>query len=737
MKGDTEIEKNRMNRNFWTRLGSKLSFSYELIRLIPSVVRHTSPSLLLLSAFLQLHQENILTLENKVLILNHPMPDNMSRALIFLHHSTILNEKIGNYLNNHINPFDLAQAFKSLNDAEIFDDFYCELLVGHAKPRNLVQVLIHLKSIGLATNDNVILASQHENHMALSEGFAMLDQARIANETYVKLLIQHPKPQKLANAFKFLHQAGICFDDLEHILAKHRKPYKLAQALRKLHQNGILKLSQIKAVAKHSNFSGMADALCILNENNILTEKTQRKLRSQSNPSVLARVFCYFNKMNMLIEENYSILAQYKNLEKFSYCLNIFDEAGILTYENVNWAGKHPKLGNLVQICRLLNDAFLLNQNNFDALVNPIHHVLLDTWAFNNIWARIPYHLLNQLHLQGLFNASEQAAPLDALVDMREIILRDRADRIFNASQSTHTASVHRTVSKSAIELQRTYANMLDFNHTMKTITNYVLELDDLSIKNVAAKRCILRLSNNNCVFHDPVSHLSVKQLLCLFYIAIHDDNRRIGTLKDAKIQFIEALYEIQRGYNIDEQGIDDLKTDSYICVAGSFNKLIEKLVGIHKKCEILYITPQTASLKLKRVIDEEAKKFLHKKAEYINSSTSTLAFFHLIEHLKKEGVSIIWEQIKPNVSSRMYDEFSDIHGLDVIINAGEYTYIDEQTLKIIQSDYMIKLVEELDEHTNGVLLALNKNSFWSNRHDSAESQKAFDRYCGLSVLNI
>ena len=87
--------------------------------------------------------------------------------------------------------------------------------------------------------------------------------------------------------------------------------------------------------------------------------------------------------------------------------------------------------------------------------------------------------------------------------------------------------------------------------------------------------------------------------------MAIHDDEKRIGSVEYAKTQFVEGLCEIQRGYNLSEAGVYQGGEDQFICSMGTFNKLIEKLVSIHPDCQIRFITRETASLKLPIVVRE------------------------------------------------------------------------------------------------------------------------------------
>lgn len=167
-----------------------------------------------------------------------------------------------------------------------------------------------------------------------------------------------------------------------------------------------------------------------------------------------------------------------------------------------------------------------------------------------------------------------------------------------------------------------------------------------------AARTCLERILGPDYHFEDTSSQVSTQQLLVLFWLAIHDQSRRQGTLEDAQVQLIEGLYEIQRGYNLTEQGIDEGGSDRPICSAGTFNKLVEKLNGIHSEVEVLFITHEVARLKFPNIVKEEAETYLK------HSSLSNDAW----EKLKEDGVEVIWEHLKPKVEQRILDEFSPIY---------------------------------------------------------------------------
>lgn len=199
------------------------------------------------------------------------------------------------------------------------------------------------------------------------------------------------------------------------------------------------------------------------------------------------------------------------------------------------------------------------------------------------------------------------------------------------------------------------------------------------NLKNNAARACIARISAPD--YHtDQASGISTREQLALSWLAIHDNDSRIGSLEDARDQFIEGLYEIQRGYNLSEGGVDNgSDSDHPICAGGTFNKLLEKLVGVHPEVTIDVVTQNLATLKLPFVVKDEVKHYLTIKAKPATFD-EFVEFNHQIKKIEEEGVEVIWEAIKEKVAMRMFEEFESLYdGLNDprftnLIEAGKYT---------------------------------------------------------------
>ena len=320
--------------------------------------------------------------------------------------------------------------------------------------------------------------------------------------------------------------------------------------------------------------------------------------------------------------------------------------------------------------------------------------------------------------------------------------------RDINPGQSTHTASVHRAVSESAIRLATRYGSMIEapgLENTIKRLRAQVLSLpDDESGKNRVAKRCIERITEVDYIYTDDKSGITTRQLLALIFLAISDNDQRIGSYENAMVRFVQGLYEIQRGYNLDGDGEDNGKDDRPICTGGTFNKLIATLVGVHPDFEIRYITRETAALKLPKVVQEEAMLYLSQLA---NPQTikDLLAFTKLIAEIKKDGVTVIYDKIKPKITKRMFEEFKSLYregkadaSFTGLIDAGESvnTVLDNGSpfqKQVEQSKGYYEYCRQSLRQSAGFFSPQTSSEYLSERrHDSPKAQQEHDKRFGL-----
>ena len=246
------------------------------------------------------------------------------------------------------------------------------------------------------------------------------------------------------------------------------------------------------------------------------------------------------------------------------------------------------------------------NDNNHNQLIN--NEMTWDDFLRNLLLVRLLYDR-NRI-IRRLINILRDDVIYNLFIN-NEITFDDIIRNLFQArlqvqnlndnSQSTHTTSVHESVSDSAQALSDRYGQDVINDDVTNHISELKSNIEDFSPNETitshihqAAKRGIDRLENLDTDFIDHKSQLSIKELITLTLLAGEDENYRLYSFNDYLENMILALYEIQRGYNI-ENGIDDMRDyDDIICLGGTFNKIIEKMVGILPDCHIVYITSDT-----------------------------------------------------------------------------------------------------------------------------------------------
>lgn len=177
--------------------------------------------------------------------------------------------------------------------------------------------------------------------------------------------------------------------------------------------------------------------------------------------------------------------------------------------------------------------------------------------------------------------------------------------------------------------------------------------LNDLIInKNIGQKY----MSNVDTI---NTNGLSIREIVALVYDASMDEDSLIlpsGVDREsqkiaAKMKFIDSLYSMRRGYNIDfkEDNLDSLKfspdkPDYNVCASGAINRLGEALNTIHQDVEIRASDERVVL----RAIQRELVPIIN---DYINSKLNS----HNNEEIEKLAVELdIWKNSKlmPNTLS-------------------------------------------------------------------------------------
>ena len=268
-----------------------------------------------------------------------------------------------------------------------------------------------------------------------------------------------------------------------------------------------------------------------------------------------------------------------------------------------------------------------------------------------------------------------------------------------NFAQSTHAAGVHKSVSESAIRLSKIYRDKLHIK-TMDVILNeikaHILGLSKNDV-NEAAKRAVLSFENHRLywTYQDKTSGITTCELLALAWLAIHDDTRRnpATSLEEAKELIVVSLYEIQRAYNLDDKGIDisDGNKDVMTCAPGGFNKFIEKLVGVHPDVELIFMTKESATIKLKALANEKIVEF------FKNQEFDTQELQRILSDLEENGcgssiVKKAYAVVKIEIEKIIAEEFNELFvntaskGFQDFLDAGVDLIDEEKIISLLKS---------------------------------------------------
>ncbi|VVC76264.1 hypothetical protein AQUSIP_15730 [Aquicella siphonis] len=198
-----------------------------------------------------------------------------------------------------------------------------------------------------------------------------------------------------------------------------------------------------------------------------------------------------------------------------------------------------------------------------------------------------------------------------------------------NYGQSVHNEEVHQSVSTSLRKLDARYGKKLNQATCLQGLFNFVDQLRKSSNdqnKNqtelheiAAAIRCLERLLRTEWFTNvERGSGFDFRKVISLIWTAIQDNETLTVPKEQALERFVHHLYLIQRGYNLDENGQDNMRPkDKFICVGGTFNQIVCCLNGgLHPDVEIIFATKQTAMAKLRAIVYELVVDYIMNEAE-------------------------------------------------------------------------------------------------------------------------
>jgi hypothetical protein len=183
--------------------------------------------------------------------------------------------------------------------------------------------------------------------------------------------------------------------------------------------------------------------------------------------------------------------------------------------------------------------------------------------------------------------------------------------------------------------------------------------------------------------------------------------------------------YQVQRGYNLSEDGIDDAETDSRICISGAFNKAVEALQWIETRDFINIINIKLVEYRLQVVVKEHLVAYL-KPQDTVCVDGEKMPLQQYLKSISAEMGKEVWEVIKGLVSQTLWGEFGtlfksmdDLKFLELIA-VGEYVTLTMDEL------IKYKLLPSESQPSNSGMFAPSAPEETSDEDDSFDLRRLF-----------
>jgi hypothetical protein len=390
--------------------------------------------------------------------------------------------------------------------------------------------------------------------------------------------------------------------------------------------------------------------------------------------------------------ENY--LEENNNYSIYWYTHLALNFRHLHTPENIRAIYTEPELQSFLALSTL--PPAQRTQVNFDAY-KPHADVLC---YCVQLIKKLPEHIFTQAHFDRIIAICVAAGEdhykaiqdIQTYIDVALAPVANQRHFVFNPAQSTHTESVHESASKSARKLYDTYKYKIDshkkFTLVISQLNAWASQLsperfikEDARYANyiAPARRAITRLLQPGWTHEDPVSGITVRQLMAMVWLGTHDlsklpqappkmdalekQNFNQEILCNAEKAMLEGFYDIQRGYNNNDTFSDNgAAHDISICPPGNFNKLVQILRFCqHADVEIIYYTFDTARDKLQALIRTETLEYLfslHKKSKTSDNAAQQLQA--LCTNIREDYFipTALWNTLKQKITSHLIDEF-------------------------------------------------------------------------------
>jgi hypothetical protein len=598
-----------------------------------------------------LKENNLLSETNFTALAQHPNPEKLSKTLKALEDRSLLTQERFDSATGHADPEQVAMAAKPrttdirshLATYDLKKGFF-RRYVFRKDPPDIAQLRALVNTFG---NEDRPLTESEDFSISKLFYFPFFSNFDYLNESPENLYVVKPLKNHANPEHALLQHLGYFHDlltpDLFEIFKTNPAPDNIHWVLFNIEHLFPNCMTQeiLSLLFKNKNSAQLDTIFLYLHKEKITTPENFAaivRLLKQPNEASFSSLEYLILQFKFFNQVNFTVIADNPDPDSLRYTLQRFIRLKLLTQADFADAVKYAHVLGCRSVLSALHKRF---KNNLDGY--------LETYA-------------RMLAFCKTYKGSQENF-LPAVLRLIQIGTEVKFDRPGN----THTESVHKTASESAVRLLANYGEDINTHEKFQIILSEVGQWTKTlsGISGEAAQRGLKLLQMPEANYLDEASQVTVLQLLALFWKAIHDETKRASstTLEEAKSLLSQALYETQRGNNLvlNERGalVDDLQEDNIICIPGAFNKLIEKLFTIHPDAEMQSVTLAGALAKFPIVVQEEASKHLISLRKTMESD----AFGAMVLELKGDGgIDIIWPHIEKAVNSQMMDEYGVLY---------------------------------------------------------------------------
>ena len=433
-----------------------------------------------------------------------------------------------------------------------------------------------------------------------------------------------------------------------------QSPHHIVSMLLKIKSVDLLNLENFSSIEHLLDIETFSKLILYI-PNDSLTLSSLSKLLVHSNISECYNGLYawYRHRPNLIAPNNLDTLFSHNKPLKLATLFIDLDRYDLLSINNIRKILNCNYFENLVKVSYELMLRQMVTQENLDHLLNN------------------PYVLRGEVLTQDRFNnlvhlsQSGDAQSLEFKSFIAEIF-KLKAQELGGA-QNTHTASINKSSLESIEKLKGKYSEQIkpdQLNAVIENIKSWINELPANPLSK-AAKGFISDLMDSNKEEYRRAiagSGISVKELVGLAYTAIEDETERFGSLEDAKMVFLEGLWEIRRGPFLNQAGIDMRPNagDIPICMPGCINKLIEKLKGVNKLVKMNFVSLESLSLKYQSFTKNTILEYLSNKKNTLNPTEFSKFLAKLSKHIDQLS-NIFLKEMQAKLLEELFDEFRDL----------------------------------------------------------------------------